>query len=72
MICYNDKCNKQFEKGVGIVDEENWYCSEECANTCEYRMMLKSNIEVESNESYEEESEYNEVDEDDYDPMNDF
>jgi hypothetical protein len=68
MICYNDKCSIQFEKGLGIIEDENWYCSEDCANLCEYRMMLRSNTEEQSYE--ESESEYDEDDE--YDPMKDF
>jgi hypothetical protein len=71
MICFNEKCNKQFEKGLGVVEDDNWYCSEDCSNICEYRIMLKDNNHQED-EAHEEELEEEYLDENYYDPMNDF
>ncbi len=72
MICYNDKCSKRFEKGIGVIEDENWYCSQECANTCEYRNILLSNLEDNKSEPNQEEEYEASDDEYEYDPMNDF
>ena len=62
MICFNENCNKQFEKGLGIIDEDKWYCSKECIiDFKEEESSLKDNDDFSEEESVDE-----------YDPMNDF
>jgi hypothetical protein len=71
--CFNESCNAKFEKGIGVVIDDAYYCSQECSADVDDIHQAEDDCQDQAEQPYTEQPEKDEYYNDEsYDPMTDF